>query len=68
MSQGPPRKKFGPREYVGGLAGLLFGFGIVTFLLGSGDPWGYQQIGGLVAAVLGIVLMAVRLGLPRRSG
>jgi hypothetical protein len=68
MSRGPSARKYGPRDYVGGLAGLLFGFGIVTFLMGSAVPWGYQQVGGLVAAVLGIGLMAVRLWLPRRSG
>ena len=64
----PPRKKWGNRDYVGGLAALLFVFGIVTYLLGSARPWGVQQVIGLVVAVLGLILMAVRLRLPRSSG
>lgn len=63
----PPRKKWGRRDYVGGLAALLFVFGVVTYLLGSARPWGVQQVIGLVAAVVGLILMAVRLGLPRSS-
>jgi tetrahydromethanopterin S-methyltransferase subunit C len=65
MTQPPPRKKFGLRDYVGGLAAMLFGFGIISFLMGSAVPWGYQQVGGLIAAILGLILMAVRLWLPR---
>jgi len=61
-----PRKKWGRREYVGGLATLLFVFGIVTFLLGSANPWGVQQVLGLLVSILGLVLMFVRLWLPRR--
>jgi hypothetical protein len=61
----PPRKKWGPRDYLGGLATLLFVFGIVTYLLGSARPWGVQQVIGLAAAVVGLILMAVRRGLPR---
>ena len=61
----PPRKRFGLRDYLGGLATLLFVFGIITFLMGSAVPWGAQQVGGLIAAVLGLVLMFVRLWLPR---
>jgi len=68
MSQGPSRKKYGAREYVSGLAALFFGFGIVTFLMGSAAPWGYRQVGGLIAAIIGIILMFVRLWLPRPSG
>jgi hypothetical protein len=67
VSQQLPRKKWGRRDYVGGLAALLFVFGIVTYLLGSARPWGVQQFVGLAAAVLGLVLMAVRLRLPRSS-
>ena len=63
-----PRRKWTARDYVGGLAALLFVFGIVTFLLGSARPWGVQQVIGLAAAAIGLVLMAVRLGLPRSSG
>jgi hypothetical protein len=65
MSQGPPRKKFGLRDYVGGAATMFFGFGILSFLMGSAVPWGAQQVGGLIAAILGLVLMSVRLWLPR---
>jgi hypothetical protein len=64
----PPRKKWTRRDYVGGLAALLFVFGIVTYLLGSARPWGVQQVVGLIVAVIGLILMAVRLGLPRWSG
>jgi len=65
MTSPPPRKKFGLRDYLGGLAALLFGFGIITFLMGSAVPWGAQQVGGLVAAILGLILMLVRVWLPR---
>jgi hypothetical protein len=61
----PPRR-YGPREYLGGFAALFFFFGIITFLMGSSVPWGYQQIGGLVFAVIGIILMGIRAGMPRR--
>lgn len=64
----PSRKKWGRRDYVGGLATLLFVFGIVTYLLGAARPWGVQQVVGLTAAVLGLMLMFVRLRLPRSSG
>jgi hypothetical protein len=60
-----PRKKWGRRGYVGGLATLLFCFGIFTFLLGSTRPWGVQQVLGLLAAVFGLGLMFARLWLPR---
>ena len=63
-----PRKKWGRREYVGGLATLVFVFGIVTFLLGSANPWGLQQILGLLAALIGLVLMVIRLWLPPAQG
>ena len=33
--------------------------------MGSAVPWGAQQIGGLVGAGVGLVLMFVRLWLPR---
>ena len=64
----PPRKKWGRREYVGGLATLLFVFGIVTYLLGSARPWGVQQLIGLLGAVVGLFPMLIRLWLPRSSG
>ncbi|HEX3146516.1 MAG TPA: hypothetical protein VHR66_00340 [Gemmataceae bacterium] len=62
----PRRRKLTARDYVGGFACMFFAFGIITFLMGSSVPWGYQQVGGLVAAVIGIILMAVRLRLPRK--
>ena len=65
MTRPPPRKKFVLRDYVGGLAAMLFGFGFLSFLMGSAMPWGYQQVGGLIAAILGLILMFVRLWLPR---
>ena len=68
MTQRPPRKKLGPRDYVGGLATLLFVFGMITFLLGSARPRGAQQVIGLLTAILGLVLMLVRLWLPRPRG
>lgn len=68
MGSEPPRKTFGRREWVTGLAALFFGFGIITFLMGSAVPWGTRQIIGLLAAILGIVLMFVRLWLPRSGG
>lgn len=68
MGQGSRRKKFDRRALLGGLAAVLFVFGIVTFVLGSARPWGIQQILGLAAAVVGIVLMFVRLWLPRSTG
>jgi hypothetical protein len=66
MTQTPPPRKFGSREYLGGFGALFFFFGIVTFLMGSAVPWGFQQVGGLIAAIIGIVLMFVRATLPRR--
>lgn len=63
-----PRKKWGRREYIAGLATLVFVFGIVTFLLGSANPWGLQQIVGLLVAVVGLVLMFIRLWLPPAQG
>jgi hypothetical protein len=63
-----PRKKWGRREYVGGLATLVFVFGLVTFLLGSANPWGVQQILGLTAAVIGIILMVIRQWVPPAQG
>jgi hypothetical protein len=62
----PPARKWTARDRVGAFAALVFGFGIVSFWLGQSNPWGFQQVGGLVAAVLGIVLMFVRLWLPRK--
>ena len=62
------RRKWTARDYVGGLATLMFVFGFVTYLLGSARPWGVQQVIGLAAAVVGLVLMGVRLWLPRSSG
>jgi hypothetical protein len=62
----PPARKMTTRDYVGAFAALLFGFGIVSFWLGQSVPWGFQQVGGLVAAVLGIALMFVRLWMPRK--
>jgi len=61
-----PRRKFTARDYVGGFAAMLFGFGIFTFLMGSAVPWGAQQVGGLIAALLGIGLLAVRFWMPRK--
>jgi hypothetical protein len=63
-----PSKKWGRREYFGGVATLVFVFGIVTFLLGSANPWGVQQILGLIAAILGLMLMFVRLWLRPPPG
>ena len=63
-----PSKKWGRREYIGGLATLVFAFGILTFLLGSANPWGVRQVVGLVAALLGIGLMGVRRWLPPSAG
>jgi hypothetical protein len=67
MAEGkPPARKMTARDKVGALAALLFGFGMVSFWFGQSVPWGFQQVGGLIAAVLGIVLMFVRLWLPRK--
>ena len=63
---GSARRKWTARDYVGGFATMLFAFGIITFVMGGAAPWGYQQVGGLVAALLGIGLMVVRLWLPRK--
>lgn len=68
MSERPPRRKFAARDYVAFLATMLFGFGILTFLLGSAAPWGTRQLLGLTAAGLGIGLMVLRLWLPRPPG
>ena len=65
MGPEKPPRKFTARDYVGGFACMFFAFGIITFVRGGAVPWGYQQVGGLIAAVIGIVLMAVRLWLPR---
>lgn len=67
-SEKPRRRKLTARDYVGGFATMLFAFGILTYLMGSAVPWGYQQVGGLIAALLGIGLMGVRLWLPRSKG
>jgi len=67
MAEGkPPARKMTVRDKVGALAAVLFGFGIVSFWLGQSNPWGVQQIGGLLAALLGIGLMFIRLWLPRQ--
>lgn len=67
MSRGAPPKKPDRRAVLGGLAALLFVFGMVTFLLGSARPWGVQQILGLAAAVVGIGLMFARLWLAKSA-
>jgi len=61
----PPRK-FTPRQWLGGFGALFFFFGIITFVMGSRVPWGFQQIGGLVAAIIGLVIMFIRATMPRR--
>ena len=67
-SEKPPRRKLTARDYVGGFATMLFVFGIIIYAGGGAVPLGYQQCGGLVAALLGIGLMVVRLWLPRSKG
>jgi hypothetical protein len=66
MGAEKPVRKFTARDYVGGFACMFFVFGIMNFVMGGAVPWGYQQVGGLVAAAIGIGLMAVRVWLPRK--
>ncbi|WP_020475774.1 hypothetical protein [Zavarzinella formosa] len=54
-----PPKKLPLRTYVGGFAAMFFAFGIINFLKGQEVPWGYQQTGGLIMAVVGIILLGI---------
>lgn len=45
--------------YLGGFATMCFVFGLLNFLNGQEVPWGYQQTGGFVMAIVGIILLGI---------
>lgn len=59
MSASDPKEKLPIRAYVGGFATMMFAFGLINFINGQEVPWGYQQTGGLIMAILGIVLFGI---------
>ena len=53
-----PGRKLGPREFIGGFALMVMGFGAQSWSNGRDIPWGAQQTYGAVLFGVGLVAAA----------
>ena len=62
-----PGRKLGPREFIGGFALMVMGFGAQSWSNGRDIPWGAQQTYGAVLFGVGLVAAAGACLWPRKK-